>query len=102
MALDDHTLQPEQTGAIVPGRVHQLQKSPDNRPGQQAHKTTVHGACECLLQQFDQQAGNPLSGLEGYIAHETVTHYNIGDIAKKVTSLDITDVVDGVALGQHV
>ena len=51
---------------------------------------------------LNQQPRNTFTGLQGNIAYKAVTHYNIGDIAKKVTSLDITDVVDGVALGQHV
>src|SRR6056297_201168 len=52
MTLDYHTLEPEQTGTVVAGRIHQLQKPTDNRPGKQANQPAVEISGECLLHQL--------------------------------------------------
>ena len=102
MTFDHHALETEQTGTVVSGRIHQLQKPTDNRTGQQADQSAVEISCEGLFHQLYEETGNTLAGFQGYIADKAITDEHIGDVPEQIATFHITDVVDGVALGQHV
>jgi hypothetical protein len=59
------------------------------------------GTGKGLLEQLDEQAGDPLTGLQGHITDKTITHNHVRHIPEQITALNIADIVQCFTLREH-
>jgi hypothetical protein len=77
VALDDHAVESQQAGAVVPARVQLALEGAQHRQGDDSGKTGNEVFLEFTAQLVADQLGESLRSLQGDIADEAVAHHHI-------------------------
>jgi len=94
MTLDDNSLQPEKTRAVVLGRIEIRPQTAQKRQYESTDDARAKRTLEKRLDSGEQHPSQALAGFEQYVAYKAIAHHHVGFTAIEPIALDEALIIE--------